>query len=241
MRAFFGGTDDASSDSSEEAARPVTKPPEQVPLRTPVAIDLNNDGKVDVVLTPDELRSLVLERHMALQAPVVPAQPPVPPVLVEPPTTVYQAPRVPPSKTPRGRWVWVPRSKLLEQAALRKMSQTRPVVPQTEAGTQIPTPPPVSSSSLQRSTQSQILPQVPLPSTQSAVPESRNPLVPLPSTQSAVKSSTASLSAESRPNVALYQETFQSVKVPTGYGGYTPRSEMPYHYPLKELGSGFYH
>ena len=27
----------------------------------------------------------------------------------------------------------VPRSELLEQAALRKMSQTRPVVPQTEA------------------------------------------------------------------------------------------------------------
>ncbi|CAK9010006.1 unnamed protein product [Durusdinium trenchii] len=154
MRAFFsGGYDDASSDSSEE-------PPQvqhQLPLRTPVAIDLNNDGKVDVVLTPDELRSLVLERHMAMQAPVVPAQPAVPPVLVQPPTMVYQAPRVPPAKTPRGRWVWVPRSKLLEQAALRKMSQPPLQPPQAEAGIQVPTPPPVSSSSLQRTTQSQLM------------------------------------------------------------------------------------
>ncbi|CAK9010008.1 unnamed protein product [Durusdinium trenchii] len=217
MRAFFsGGYDDASSDSSEE-------PPQvqhQLPLRTPVAIDLNNDGKVDVVLTPDELRSLVLERHMAMQAPVVPAQPAVPPVLVQPPTMVYQAPRVPPAKTPRGRWVWVPRSKLLEQAALRKMSQPPLQPPQAEAGIQVPTPPPVSSSSLQRTTQSQLM-QAQLPSTQSAVPP---------------KSSSQNLTAQAIPPEYHYQETFQSVKVSPGF---TPRGEVPYHNPYKELGCAF--
>mgnify|MGYP002804420794 FL=1 len=228
MRAFFGGAY-ASSESSEEA--PVQpEPPEQSPLRTPIAIDLNNDGKVDVVLTPEELRALVLERQMALQAPVVPVQPPVAPVLVQPPSTVYQAPRVPPSKTPRGRWVWVPRNKLMEQAALRKMSQM-PAVQQAEAGTQIPTPPPASSSSLQRSTQSHLLPQVPLPSTQSAVPMK---------SLSATATLSEGRSEGSRPVAAqaLYQETFQSMKV-SAAAGYTPRSEMPYHHPISELGCAF--
>ncbi|CAJ1413223.1 unnamed protein product [Effrenium voratum] len=223
MQRFFGGAE--SSDSSEEE--------EPAPLRTPVHLDLNNDGNVDVVLTPDQIRSLVLERHMALQAPVVAAAPPAPvaPVLVQPPTVVYQAPRVPPSKVPRGRWVWVPRSKLNEQAARRMTEMKQPMM---EAATQIPSPAALSSASLQPSTQSQL-------PTQSAPPPQPLPLpqVPsIPSTQSAVPMrSTGSLQAPSEGKFQQkFQETFQSMKASPNY---TPRSEVPYHSPYGEIGCRF--
>ncbi|CAE7535392.1 unnamed protein product [Symbiodinium sp. CCMP2592] len=227
---FAGDCEEAKAEEVVAPQKPQqSRRKEDEPLRTPVGIDLNNDGKVDVVLTPDQLRALVLERQMALQAPVHKVTPPVPPVLVQPPSVVYQAPRVPPSKVPRGRWVWVPRTKLLEQADLRKMAtqRLREVPPQAEAATQmpsqVPTPAPASSASLQRSTQSQLLQG----STQSQLYQV--PASPLPSTRSAVPVY----------NAPKYEETFQSVKVPATSNVTPYYSEMPYHHPQSARGAGF--